>query len=105
MGVVFLLVFTKPLPPKDVYLAVGQEGSKFEAIGKKFVPYFAEQGLDLHLVHTKGSAANLATLANTTTEVHAALAVVSSTGRRNVCRESSSRRIEAQRFSGPLIQL
>ena len=75
IGVVFLLIFTKPLPPKDVYLAVGQEGSKFEAIGKKFVPYFAEQGLDLHLVHTKGSAANLATLANTTTEVHAALAV------------------------------
>lgn len=32
-------------------------------------------------------------------------AAVSSTGRRNVCRESSSRRIEAQRFSGPLIQL
>ena len=75
VGIILLLVFTKPLPPKDVYFAVGQEGSKFEAIGKKFVPYFAEQGIDLHLVYTKGSAANIATLADTATTIHAALAV------------------------------
>lgn len=74
-GVVLLLVFTKPLPPRDVYLAVGQEGSKFEVIGKKFVPYFAEQGLDLHLVHSKGSAANISLLDNSESKVHAALAV------------------------------
>src|SRR5574343_2045847 len=30
-------------------------------------------------------------------------AAVSSTGRRNICRESSSRRIKAQRFSGAFI--
>ena len=33
------------------------------------------------------------------------LARVSSTGRRNICRKSSSRCIKPQRFSGPLIQL
>ena len=74
-GVLLLLVLTKPLPPRDVYLAVGQPGSKFEAVGQQFVPYFSEQGLNLHLVHTKGSAANIATLGDSSTAVNAALAV------------------------------
>lgn len=74
-GVLLLLVFTKPLPPRDVYLAVGQPGSKFEAFGQQFVPYFNAQGLNLHLVHTRGSAANIATLADNATGVNAALAV------------------------------
>lgn len=75
VGMFFLLVFTKPLPPRDVHLAVGQEGSKFELIGKKFIPYLADQGISLHLIHTKGSAANIATLADPKSSVDAALAV------------------------------
>ena len=62
-GVIVLLVFTRPLPPKNVYLAVGQHGSKFEALGNKFIPYFAQNGIQLHLVSTNGSAASLAQLA------------------------------------------
>lgn len=75
VGIFFLLIFTKPLPPRDVYLAVGQEGSKFELVGKEFVPYLADQGMTLHLVHTKGSAANIASLIDSKTPVNAALAV------------------------------
>ena len=75
LGVAILIVFTKPLPPKNVYLAVGQHGSKFEAIGQKFVPFFAKHGLALHLVSTSGSATSLAELADESNQVSAALLV------------------------------
>lgn len=74
-GVIVLLVFTRPLPPKNVYLAVGQHGSKFEALGNKFIPYFAQNGIQLHLVSTNGSASSLAQLADESNEVNAALLV------------------------------
>ena len=64
-GLVILIACTRPLPPNDVYLAVGQQGSIFETMGKKLVPYFAKEGVQLHLVHTKGSASSLADLAAT----------------------------------------
>lgn len=75
IGLTLLVVVTKPLPPRDVYLAVGQAGSRFESIGEKFVPYFQSEGVRLHLVNTKGSAANLDTLLDTKNEVSAALVV------------------------------
>ncbi len=74
-GVTVLLAFTRPLPPKDVYLAVGQSGSTFEALGNKFVPYFAEQGITLHIVNTSGSEHSLADLDNVNNTVSAALMV------------------------------
>ncbi len=75
VGILLLLIYTKPLPQRDIYLAVGQHGTKFEALGRKFVPYFNEQGLNLHLVNTNGSAASLAELADTNTDIDAALLV------------------------------
>lgn len=74
-GVSVLLFFTKPLPQKDVYLAVGQHGSKFEFLGEKFTTYFSKQGLKLHLVNTMGSGASLAELADEDVNVDAALLV------------------------------
>lgn len=74
-GAVLLLSFSRPLPPQDVYLAVGQEGSTFEALGKKFVPLFAKEKIRLHLINTSGSASSLEDLANKKIQVNAALMV------------------------------
>lgn len=74
-GVFMLLFFSKPLPQRDVSLAVGQHGSKFEVLGEKFIPYFAKQGMRLHLVNTNGSGASLAQLADENVDVDAALLV------------------------------
>ena len=70
-----LAIYSRPLPPRDVYLAVGQPGSIFETLGKKFVPYFAQEGVELHLVNTNGSASSLAELADKNIQVNAALMV------------------------------
>jgi TRAP-type uncharacterized transport system substrate-binding protein len=75
IGFVILIAFTRPLPPNEVYLAVGEPGSVFETLGQKFVPYFAEQGIQLHLVNTRGSASSLAELADKEDVVNAALMV------------------------------
>lgn len=75
VGLAILVAFTRPLPPKDVYLAVGQKGSVFGMLGEKFVPLFAEEGIDLHLIYTAGSAASLAELADKDELANAALMV------------------------------
>ena len=72
-GLVVFFSFTDPLPPRDVYLAVGQAGSEFENLGRKFVPYFADQGISLHLVNTSGSGASLIDVADEKIKVNAAL--------------------------------
>ena len=74
-GVTLLLAFTRPLPPKDIYLAVGQPGSVFQVMGEKFVPYFEKQGIKLNLVTTAGSENSLEDLANVNNPVSAALMV------------------------------
>ena len=75
IGVLILLGFTEPLPPAEVYLAVGQHGSSFDKLGQRFIPYFAEEGIRLNLVYTSGSAESLAELANKDIQVNAALLV------------------------------
>ena len=57
-GITLLLAFTRPLPPRDVYLAVGQPGSVFQKMGKTFVPYLAQQGITLPLVCMRLPVAN-----------------------------------------------
>ena len=74
-GVTLLLAFTRPLPPRDVYLAVGQPGSIFQVMGQKFIPYFEQQGVTLHLVTTAGSENSLNDLDNVSNPVSAALMV------------------------------
>jgi len=75
LGLFILTVFTKPLPPRDVYLAVGQKGSLFEGLGKKYVSEFAQQGVRLHLVNTKGSVANMTALVDKDDSVSAAITI------------------------------
>ena len=74
-GVFVLISFSRPFPPKDIYFAVGQEGSTFEMLGKKFVPFFEAEGVRLHLVNTQGSAKSLADLADKDNEVNASLMI------------------------------
>ena len=74
-GLLILVAFTRPLPPQEVYLAVGQRGSVFGTLGEKFVPLFAEEGIDLHLIYTAGSAASLAELVDKDELPNAALMV------------------------------
>ena len=74
-GIFILIALTRPLPPKDVYLAVGQKGSSFEMLGQKFVPFFKQEGIELHLINTSGSANSLAQLADDGNQVNAALMV------------------------------
>ena len=75
LGLLILLAFTRPLPPRDVFLAVGQRGSVFGTLGEKFVPLFADEGINLHLIYTAGSAASLAELVDKDELPNAALMV------------------------------
>lgn len=72
-GVVILVLFSRPLPPSDIYLAVGQSGSTFEVLGKKFVPYFEKEGITLHLVNTHGSVESLADVNDKNNSISATL--------------------------------
>ena len=74
-GILTLIALTRPFPPKDVYLAVGQKGSSFEMLGQKFIPFFKQEGIELHLINTSGSANSLAQLADDGNQVNAALMV------------------------------
>lgn len=58
-GVVLVLFFTRPLPPKTLTLAVGQPGSSYEQLGKRYQEYFAREGVTLSLVNTAGSRASI----------------------------------------------
>lgn len=55
LGVVLILFFTRPLPPSEVTIAVGQPGSTYELLGKRYQEYFARAGVTLKLVNTAGS--------------------------------------------------
>ncbi|MFM8760443.1 MAG: TAXI family TRAP transporter solute-binding subunit [Polynucleobacter victoriensis] len=75
LGLVLLLIFSKPLPPKVVYLAASQPGSTLELVAQKLVPYFKNEGIELHLVNTAGSGASLSDLADKSVAINAALVV------------------------------
>ena len=55
LGVVLIVLWTRPLPPRSVTLAVGQPGSSYELLGKRYQEYFARQGVTLRLLNTAGS--------------------------------------------------
>ena len=59
-GVGMVVLFTRPLPPSTVVLAVGQPGSTYEQLGQRYQTYFAEQGVTLKLVNTAGSKESIA---------------------------------------------
>ena len=54
-GIGLVILFTRPLPPDTVVLAVGQPGSTYEQLGQRYQAYFAEAGVTLELINTAGS--------------------------------------------------
>ena len=54
IGVLVVLTWLSPLPPKKVYLATGQPGSSYRLLGEKFAHYFARYGIELVPVDSPG---------------------------------------------------
>ena len=74
-GISILLLASDPLPPRNIYLAVGQPGSSFEQLGKKFQPYFENEGITLHLVNTNGYTESIQEISRSGSEVTAAFSL------------------------------
>jgi len=74
-GITILLLASDPLPPRKVYLAVGEPGSSFEQLGQKFQPYFEAEGITLHLVHTSGYTESMQKVSSLDSEVTAAFSL------------------------------
>lgn len=72
LGSVLLVVFfTRPLPPREVTLAVGQPGSTTEQLGRRYQEIFAQEGVTLTLINTAGSHESIAEADDTKTPVNA----------------------------------
>ena len=72
-GLIVLVIFTRPLPPGEVTLAVGQPGSTYELLGKRYQEIFAREGVKLTLLNTHGSRENLELAADNKSPVNAGL--------------------------------
>lgn len=82
-GISLLIFISDPLPPRNVYMAVGQPGSSFEQLGNKFKPYFESEGITLNLVNTSGYSESIQQITRPDSGVEAAfsLAGISPKGR------------------------
>lgn len=49
-----LIIYAKPLPPKEVKIASGQIGSSFNLMANRYVEYFEKHGVTLKVVETVG---------------------------------------------------
>lgn len=74
-GVTMLLFVSEPLPPRNVYLSVGQPGSSFEQLGNKFKRYFDEEGITLNFVYTDGYTQSMQEISNPDSKVTAAFSL------------------------------
>jgi TRAP-type uncharacterized transport system substrate-binding protein len=54
VGIVLLVFFWEPIPPKVVGIAVGREGTSEGQYGEKLVAFFAEHGVKLNVTYTEG---------------------------------------------------
>lgn len=53
VGILVLVTWVKPLPPSQVFLAVGAEHSALARLGERYIPPFEEAGIELELVLTE----------------------------------------------------
>ncbi len=51
---VALIIYIKPIPPKQAYLATGQIGSSYRELAEKFAVFFKANGVELVLIETPG---------------------------------------------------
>jgi TRAP transporter TAXI family solute receptor len=61
-GIVWLLAWLHPLPPRTITMATGPQGSAYVEYGKRYRKLLAHDGIDLRLVSTAGAVENLARL-------------------------------------------
>ena len=54
VGVVLLVFFWEPMPPKVIGIAVGREGTSDGLYGEKLAAFFAEHGVKLNITYTEG---------------------------------------------------
>lgn len=59
LGVIALINYTRPLPPREVSMAVGQAGSAHMLIANYYAQFFADRGVDLKIIPTDGTGQNL----------------------------------------------
>ncbi len=60
--VVFLVYIVRPLPPKTLTIATGQEHSTADVVGHQYREFFQKHGVHLQLVPSKGAEENLSLL-------------------------------------------
>ncbi len=71
VAIVVMVINSSPFPPKVAYLAVGQTGSSYVGMAKRFHDIFARDGIDLVLVDTEGLGEGLQKLNDDTSAVNA----------------------------------
>jgi TRAP-type uncharacterized transport system substrate-binding protein len=59
---VFLIYIIRPLPPKTLTIATGQEHSTADVVGHQYREFFQKHGVHLQLVPSKGAEENLSLL-------------------------------------------
>ncbi len=65
------LVLIRPFPNQETFLAIGQQGSLTDQLGKEFTHYFHKHGLDLKIENTTGLDAGLQKLDSETSSINA----------------------------------
>lgn len=68
---VVALVLIKPFPSQETSLAIGQQGSLTDQLGKEFALYLQKHGLDLKIENTSGLDAGLQKLDSDTSSINA----------------------------------
>ena len=78
IGLIALIVYVNPLPPKIAYLATGQDGSSSQEIAKTFQTFFKKNGIELDLVGTTGLTAGLKGVYSNESKINAGFLTVGS---------------------------
>ena len=71
VGLIALVIYVKPVGPREAYLAIGQSGSSYGVMADKFKSAFLSFGLDLSLVETTGLSEGLKALDDPKSTVNA----------------------------------
>lgn len=76
IGLIALIAYVNPLPPKTAYLAIGQDGSSSQEIAKTFQTFFKKNKINLDLVATSGLTAGLKGLYSDDSKINASFLTV-----------------------------
>mgnify|MGYP006270258091 CR=1 FL=1 len=68
-----LVYYLKPFPPRNIYIAAGDQGSGYWKTAESYAYYFQENGVSLNPVETAGSIENAKLLADNKSDVRVAV--------------------------------